>query len=142
MHIAEALELLQKEEPIVVRDTTFEPRGVDEVILDTGETVYWTRAKDGTWLSIDPEGEEIILFEDLDEVLEPEDEIVVYGGSDYEFSYEGKVTILQEDGGMMMTFKEFEGPSSAIIRIMEDEGTGTVTCTYGKKLTEEELQKA
>ena len=142
MHIAEALEKLQKEEPIVVRDRTFEPRGLDEVILDTGETVYWAHSKDGTWLSIDPEGEEIIFFEDLDEELEPEDEIVVYGGADYEFSYEGKITLLQEDGGTILTFREYEGPSTAIVRIMEDEGTGDMTYSYGKKLTEEELQGA
>lgn len=141
MTIAEALKKVQEEQPIVVRDKTFEPTRADEIVLESGETVYWVRAKDGTWLSLDPEGEEVIQFEDIDEELEPEDEIVVYGGQDYEFSYESKVTLLTDDGGTMMMMREFEGPS-AIIRLIEDESTGDTTASYGRKINEEELQEA
>lgn len=141
MTIAEALKKVQEEQSIVVRDKTFEPTRVDEIVLESGETVYWVRAKDGTWLSLDPEGEEVIQFEDIDEELEPEDEIVVYGGRDYEFSYESKVTLLTDDGGTMMMMREFEGPS-AIIRLIEDESTGDTTASYGRKINEEELQEA
>lgn len=141
MTIAEALKKVQEEQSIVVRDKTFEPTRVDEIVLESGETVFWVRAKDGTWLSLDPEGEEVIQFEDLDEELEPEDEIVVYGGQDYEFSYESKVTLLTDDGGTMMMMREFEGPS-AIIRLIEDESTGDTTASYGRKINEEELQEA
>ena len=141
MTIAEALKKLQEEKAIVVRDRTFEPQGVDEIVLESGESVFWAHSKDGTWLSLDPDGEEVILFEDLDEELEPEDEIVVYGGQDYEFSYESKITLLTDDGGTIMMMREFEGPS-AIIRLIEDESTGDVTASYGRKVNEEELQEA
>jgi hypothetical protein len=141
MTIAEALKKIQSEESVIVRDKTFEPEGLDEIVLESGETVFWVHTKDGTWLSLDPEGEEIILFEDIDEELEPEDDIVVYGGQDYEFSYESKVTLLTDDGGTIMMMREFEGPS-AIIRLIEDESTGDVTASYGRKVNEEELQEA
>lgn len=141
MTIAEALSRVQQEQPIVVRDKTFEPTRADEIVLESGETVFWVRAKDGTWLSLDQEGEEVIQFEDIDEELEPEDEIVVYGGQDYEFSYESKITLLTDDGGTMMMMREFEGPS-AIIRLIEDESTGDTTASYGRKINEEELQEA
>lgn len=141
MTIAEALQDLQGERAVIVRDKTFEPQSVDEIVLESGESVFWAYAKDGTWLSLDPEGEEIILFEDLDEELEPEDDIVVYGGQDYEFSYESKVTLLTDDGGTIMMLREFEGPS-AVIRLIEDESTGDVSASYGRKVNEEELQEA
>lgn len=141
MTIAEALKELQEEKAIVVRDRTFEPQGVDEIVLESGESVFWVHSKDGTWLSLDPDGEEVILFEDLDEELEPEDEIVVYGGQDYEFSYESKITLLTDDGGTIMMLREFEGPT-AILRLIEDESTGDTHASYGRKVNEEELQKA
>lgn len=141
MTILEALKKVQEEQAIVVRDKTFEPTRADEIVLESGETVFWVRAKDGTWLSLDPEGEEVIQFEDIDEELEPEDEIVVYGGQDYEFSYESKVTLLTDDGGTIMMMREFEGPA-AIIRLIEDESTGDTTASYGRKINEEELQEA
>jgi hypothetical protein len=141
MTIAEALKRVQQEQSIIVRDKTFEPTRADEIVLESGETVFWVRAKDGTWLSLDQEGEEVIQFEDIDEEMEPEDDIVVYGGQDYEFSYESKVTLLTDDGGTIMMMREFEGPS-AIIRLIVDESTGDTTASYGRKVNEEELQEA
>lgn len=142
MQISAALELVKNDQAIVVRDKTFHPRGVEPISLETGETVYWVHSREGLWLSLDPEGEEIILFEDIDEELVPEDDIVVYGGQDYEFSYEGTATLSAEEGNKVMSFKEFEAPSGEIIRLMEEEATGDVTGAYGKKLTDEDLQEA
>ncbi len=142
MNIHDALELLKNDEAIVVRDKTFHPRGVEPISLETGETVYWAQSREGLWLSLDPQGEEIILFEDIDEELEPEDEIIVYGGEDYEFSYEGTATMSQEEGGKVTTFKDYEASSGEIVRLMEEEATGEITGAYGIKLTEEDLQGA
>lgn len=141
MTIAEALSKLQEEQSIIVRDKTFEPLRLDEVVLESGEAVFWAHAKDGTWLSLDPDGEEVIQFEDIDEEVEPEDDIVVYGGRDFEFSYESKITQLTDDGGAVMMMREFEGPA-AIIRLIVDESTGDTTASYGRKVNEEELQEA
>lgn len=143
MTIKEVLSALKRDQAVVVGDTTFEPRGVDDVTLETGETVYWAKKGDGSWLSIDPESEEIILFENIDEELEPEDDTVVYGGEDYEFSYEGTATVVGEEGDeTVYNFREFESPSGEIIRLMENESTGDIVASIGAKLTEDELQPA
>lgn len=143
MTIDEVLSALKSDSAVVVGDTTFEPRGVDSVTLETGETVYWAHEGDGSWLSIDPSSDEIILFEDIDEELEPEDETVVYGGEDYEFSYEGTATIKSEDGEeVTMGFREYESAGGDIIRLTDSESTGDKKVSVGTKLTEDELQPA
>lgn len=141
MTIEEVLEALQNDCPVVVGDTTFEPTGVDAIILETGEKVYWAHEGDGSWLSIDPSSDELILFEDIDEELEPEDDVIVYGGEDYEFSYEGTATMKSEEGEeISMSFREFESPAGEIIRLTSSESTGDTKISLGTKLTEDELQ--
>lgn len=143
MTIKEVLEALKNDCPVVVGDTTFEPRGLDELTLETGDFVYWASKQDGTWLSIDPASDEIIMFEDIDEELEPEDDTVVYGGEDYEFSYEDTATLKSDDGEeSVMRFREFESGGGDIIRITESESTGDIRISVGAKLTEEDLQPA
>lgn len=142
MQISQALEVLGNDSPIVVRDKTFKPRGLETISLETGEKVYWVPSVEGVWLSLDPAGEEIILFEDIDEELEVEDDIVVYGGEDHELAYEGVATMSAEEGGKVMSFKDYASSDGEIVRIMEEEATGDKTGAYGVKLTEEDLQEA
>ncbi|HCC83894.1 TPA: hypothetical protein DEP96_03525 [Candidatus Uhrbacteria bacterium] len=143
MTISEVVEALQNDQAIVVGDTTFQPRGFDAVRLETNETIYWAVAKSGNWLSIDPEADEIIMFEDIDEELEPEDDTVVYGGQDYEFSYEGSATMKSEDGeDITLTFQEFESSTGYLIRLTDNENAGEKKVSVGSKLTEDELQMA
>lgn len=143
MTIKEVLAALKEECPVVIGDTTFEPRGMDKLTLEAGEFVYWATKGDGTWLSIDPQSDEIILFEDINEELEPEDDTVVYGGEDYEFSYEDSATMKSDDGEeAVLHFREFESSGGDIIRITENENTGDTRYSLGTKLTEDDLQPA
>jgi hypothetical protein len=142
MQLSVALDLVQNDLPIVVRDKTVHPRGIDEVRLETGEIVYWVYTKEGMWLSLDPESEEILLFEDVNEDLEPEDDTVVYRGEDYEFSYEGVAKLEDDDGGVTTNFKDYENTRGNIVRIMEDDSTGEQSFAFGVKITEEDLQEA
>lgn len=142
MTIAETIERLRNDEPVVIRDKTFTVRSMDNLTLDTGEIVYWAYGKDGMWLSLDPESEETIFFEDLDDELEPEDDTVVYGGNDFEFSYEGTATLKDDDGGTVMSFREFESQKGEVLRIIENESTGDKTFAFGQVLTEEDFQEA
>ncbi len=143
MTIKEVLEALQRESPVVVGDTTFELRSLDKLALPAGEFVYWASKGDGTWLSVDPSSDEMIMFEDINEELEPEDDTVVYGGEDYEFSYEDSATMKNEEGEeTVMHFREFESTSGDIIRITENESTGDIRISVGTKLTDDDLQSA
>ncbi len=142
MTIAEVISALQQGAAIVVRDKTFELKTLETAILDTGENVYWAYAKDGMWLSIDPGSEEIVQYEDLNEELEPEDDTVVYGGDDYEFSYEGAATLKDDETAAMFTFREFENSEGRRIRITVDEANTETSVAIGSLVTEEEIQEA
>jgi hypothetical protein len=142
MDIAAALELLQADEPILVRGRTFEPRTIDPMSLDTGETLFWVYSKDGTWMSIDPEGEEVIFFEDVEEELEPEDDMVVYQGTDYELSYEGVAIPKEVEGSAGFAVRDYESSKGDIVRLIEDSATSDVTGAHGRKVTEDVLQEA
>ncbi len=142
MIIAEIISALQNGTDIVVRDKTFHPRSVETVILDSGENVFWAYGDAGIWLSVDPGGEEIMQFEDIDEELEPEDDVVVYGGNDFEFSYEGSATLKDDETAAMYTFREFESADGRRIRLTTDEGNGDTTVSSGSVVTEEEIQEA
>jgi hypothetical protein len=142
MTIAEVVSALQNEQKIVVRDKTFVLRTLETVVLDTGENVYWAYGKGGIWLSIDPGSEEIVQYEDIDEELEPEDDIVVYGGDDYEFSYEGSATLKDDETAAMYTFREFENMDGRHIRLTVNEGNSETTVATGTLVTEEEIQEA
>src|SRR3989339_1301199 len=142
MTIAEVVSALQNDQPIVVRDKTFKVSTLEEIVLDTGEIVFWAHARDGLWLSVDPGSEEIKMFEDIDEEIEPEDDTVVYGGDDYEFSYEGSATLKEDEAGGAMDFREFENANGGLIRITSYEATGDIVISRGTVLTEEEMQEA
>ncbi len=142
MTIAEIVAALQEGNSVIVRDKTFHPRSVDTVILDTGENVFWAYGDAGMWLSVDPGGEEIMQFEDIDEELEPEDDVVVYSGNDFEFSYEGSATLKDDETAATYTFREFENADGHRIRITSDEGNGDTTVSSGTVVTEEEIQEA
>ncbi len=142
MTIDEILSQVRAKHDVVVRDKTFHPRSFETVILDTGESIYWVYGQDSMWLSLDPGGEEILQFEDINEELEPEDDVVVYGGDDYEFSYEGSATLKDDDTAAMYRFREFENANGARIRLTEDEGNGDKRVSFGTVVTEEEIQEA
>lgn len=142
MTIEEILSQVQQKHDVVVRDRTFHPRSIETVILDTGETLYWVHGDTAVWLSLDPGGEEIMQFEDINEELEPEDDTVVYGGDDYEFSYEGSATLKDDDTAAMYRFREFENAGGKRIRLTEDEGNGDKRVSVGSVVTEEEVQEA
>lgn len=143
MTISEALSAFKENGAVVVGDKTFTPKHIDAIRLESGETVYWVFDGDGTWLSLDPHSEEAILFEDLNEELEPEDDTVVYGGEDYEFSYEDvAVGTTHDNDETRLTFREFESSGGDIIRLTENTETADVKVSQGSKLTEDDLQRA
>lgn len=142
MIIQDILSAFESEQSIIVRDKTFHPHTVETAILDTGEQVFWAYGDVGVWLSVDPGGEEIMQFEDLDEEVEPEDDVVVYGGSDFEFSYEGSARLKDDETSAVYAFREFENNDGKRIRLTTNEGTGDVTVSFGSIVTEEEIQEA
>lgn len=143
MNIATALKKLQADESIVIGDKTFTPDKIDHVQLETGEKVFWISSDEGPWLSIDPESEEVIFFEQIEEEFDGSADSLFYLNDDYEFSYETTARIIDEDGEEEpVAFREYEENQGKLLRIYENQVTGDVMSSVGKKLTEEELQEA
>ncbi len=144
MDVNIALEALLKEQAIVINDKTFQPTQVNKVNLSSGEIQYWIRGEENVWLCIDADTEEIRMFEDIDEELEPNDGAVFYGGDDYEFSYEADGKVLDEEDEQIDTveFKEYESPRGDILRLTEYEvAADVIQSAIGWTITEEDLQE-
>lgn len=143
MNVKDILELLQDDKEVVVAGKTFEPTAFDEVRLETGESIYWVRDGAGVWLSVDPESEEVILFDDIEGDFDPSEDALIYNGEDFEFSYEGDGKFT-EDGEELdkVLFRDYEGPDGRIIRLAESMANNEVTASLGRKVPEEELQAA
>ncbi|MCH8049778.1 hypothetical protein IH979_03680 [Patescibacteria group bacterium] len=141
MNITEALENLQDDRPIIVGDKTITPDKIDEIRLETGERVFWIRSEDHLWLSIDPNSEEVILFHDIDEMFDKNEDSHFYANDDYEFSYEAVATVIDEDGEEEpLRLKEYEERGGKVLRITEFSVSGDIVNSIGRKVPEEELQ--
>lgn len=144
MDVKKALEYLLQLQAIVINDKTFQPTIINKVNLKTGESQYWIRSNDSVWLSIDPGSDEIRMFEDIDEELEPADETVFYAGEDYELSYEADGKVFDEDGEQIdiVEFKEYESQKGDVLRLTEYEvAADVIQSAIGWTITEADLQE-
>ena len=141
MHVEEALAQLKKFDPIVILGKTFEPQTIDQVRLESGENVFWIHASEGSWISVDPESEEVISFFNIDEELSGGKEVKLYAGEEYEFSYESSAKVVDEEGDQeTVSFRDYESSEGAILRIMQFEVSGDRVVAVGQMISEEMLQ--
>ena len=142
MNISEAIKQLQQDKPIVVAGKTFEPTSVEELRLETGETLYWVRDGADVWLSLDPSSEEVILFDQIEVEFDPNEDSQVHNGEDFEFSTEGEGKLTEEDEELdTIMFRDYEGPDSRILRLAEYVVNSEIIASIGQKVPEEELQE-
>ncbi len=116
-----------------------------KLTLMGGEDRYWLFSDNGEMLSIAPEDDEIVLFRETGENLEPEDDMVLYQSEEYEFSYEdhGAVNeVLGTVGGMMEEDKyalsDYES-DEATLRIVKNENTDDTKSFLGEVVVHEEI---
>jgi hypothetical protein len=141
MRVQEILEVINQFDPVVIAGKTFEPVTIDQVILESGESVYWAHGNDGPWISIDPESEELIVWSDVEEEVGNSKDTVLYAGDEYEFSYESSARVRDEDGEEeLVSWREYEAPSGTLLRVMSFEVTGDHVVSIGEKIAEEFLQ--
>ncbi|MBT4857408.1 hypothetical protein HON52_04460 [Candidatus Uhrbacteria bacterium] len=140
MNIQDLLSRLQEEQPVLVKSLSFDPDTIDQAVLDTGESVYWIRNESGRWLSIDIGSDEIMLFEEADEDVDPSEAIVVFRNKDFEFSYEGKGNVIDEDGVVIepVTFKDFESEGE-LLRVVISDVTGDRVVSIGQIVAEDDV---
>ncbi len=144
-------DLLQTIEPgttLLVRNDPFEYSGRAEVTLDGGEVVHWLFADDGSFVSVNPETDEMIdCWMAADEVEQDEEDpdVVGYHGESYELSYHDKGSITAVVGetpveeGETYVFRDFENDDGELVRIVENDTTGDTQAYHGAVLVEESV---
>ena len=142
MNVSEAIEQLQQDKSIVVAGKTFEPTSMEELQLETGETMHWVRDGADFWLSLDPSSEEVILFDQIEVEFDPNEDSQIYNGEDFEFSYAGEGKLKEEDEELdTIMFRDYEGPGGRILRLAEYVVNSELIASIGQKVPEEELQE-
>lgn len=113
--------------------------------LDGGQKMRWIYDDNDRMLSIMPDDDELMLFEIVDDELEPDNEVILYQGKEYEFSYEdaGKVveveaeTATEEEDRFM--FADYETSGGGIVRLISNANTGESHVYWGRMVSEDDL---
>ena len=138
---------LQLGEAMSIFNDPFTYVGLAKVQLDSGHTLRWFYDDEQQLLSVDPKDDELVLFEELEDELEPEDEIIVFQGKEYEFDYEDAGNVLETEGeaetdeGDRLLFSDYQTKGGEIIRLIENENTGESSVYLGRYVTEEDIME-
>lgn len=136
---------LQLGEAVSVFNDPFTYVGQAKIQLDSGHTLRWLYDDEEQLLSVDPKDDELILFEELEDELEPEDEIIVFQGKEYEFDYEDAGNVLETEGesdaeeDTRFLFSDYQAQGGEIIRLIENENTGETNVYMGRYVSEEDI---
>jgi hypothetical protein len=144
-------ELLHHVEPgttLLVRNDAFDYAGKAEVTLDGGDVVYWLFAEDGSFVSVNPQTDEMVDFWTTGEELEREEEepdVVGYQGENFELSYHDRASVTKVvgevpvDEGEVYVFQDFENDDGELVRILQNEASGDEQAFTGGILIEEHV---
>jgi hypothetical protein len=100
---------------------------------------------DGGLLAISPDDEEVVSFDRVEEELEPQGEVILYRGKEYEYSYEDAGTVSEVDGDAdatvedRLTFSDYESEDGELIRAVTSENTGETQTYLGNLVVEEDI---
>jgi hypothetical protein len=133
-------------ESVSVSNHPFTYVGRSEFKLDDDSHVFWLYSDDDELFSVSPDEEELVLFEELEDEIEP-DENVFFRGKEYEFSYENTGKIVSVDGEASTEiddrylFSEYESTEGERLRLVTNENTGDVTAYLGRIVSEDDLSE-
>lgn len=120
--------------------------GRSELKLDDDSHVFWLYSDDDELFSVSPDEEELVLFEQLEDEIEPDDS-VFFRGKEYEFSYEnaGKIVAVDGEASTEMDdrylLSEYESSEGERLRLITNENTGEVTAYLGRTVSEDDLSE-
>lgn len=121
--------------------------GSSTITLEGGEEMVWLFGDNDRMLSVSPIEEELLIFQHLDDEVEPDGEGMLFRGKEYEFNYEdaGNVTkvegesITELDDRYVLT--DYRSPRGDVIRILNNENTGESEAYLGHTVSEEDLAR-
>lgn len=119
--------------------------GHAQVELDSGQKQRWLYDDEGRMLCVSPSDEELVLFREIEEELEPEDETLTYQDKEYQFEAEAAGNVLESEGEAVaeeedrFLFSDYTTQGGEIIRLIENESTGESTAYIGTYASDEDV---
>jgi hypothetical protein len=137
---------LQPGTDITVANNAFSCGGRAVITLEGADRRFWIFNTDGGMLSVAPNDGEIIQFQEIDEEVEPEGEMVLFRNKEYEFSYEDVGTMSEGEGKTdgevedQLTIADYEAEDGEVVRIVTNQNTGDQSAYLGNTVVEDDIQ--
>ncbi|HBO99696.1 MAG: hypothetical protein UU48_C0006G0073 [Candidatus Uhrbacteria bacterium GW2011_GWF2_41_16] len=148
MTLKQLLETTQPGQTLLAHNDPFDYQGKAEITLEGGDVIYWLFNEKDSFISVNPETDEMVDFRGVEDEVEREEDdpgTVGYEGDNYELSYEDRGTLTKIEGdipleeGHIFVFKDYEKEDGGLVRILENEMTGEEQIYAGSILVEEEV---
>lgn len=136
---------LESGDGISILNEPFHYVGHAEIQLDNGQEMRWLYDRESRLLTIAPSDEELMVFDPVEEELEPENEVILYMNKEYEFSYEDAGTTneivgetdMEEEGPFI--FSDYQAAGGGVIRIISNTNTGESITYVGQTVSDEDI---
>ncbi len=121
--------------------------GYAQIELDGGHISRWLYDDEGRMLCVSPQDEELILFREIEDELEPEEELIIFQGKEYAFEQEGAGTVQESEGESpteedeRFLFSDYQTQGGEIVRLVENETTGESTTYVGTFVSDEDVSE-
>lgn len=144
MTIAELITISSGAEFNVLNEP-FSFAGRADITLEGGDTRHWLYNADGGMLAISPNDDEILSFDLVEEEIEPQGDTILFGGKEYEYSYEDSGVVSCVEGRCeaedddRLTFSDYEAEDGEVIRVVASENTGETAVYFGNTVVEEDI---
>jgi len=154
MNLNEIKEFGEPGHELLVQNSPFEITGRLTLTLEGGEYNYWLLSGDSRMMSLNPDADEVIIFnrvaDDLngeEEAISGDEEAVVVQGKEYEFTYEDGGTISDLEGETDLdledevNFRDFEAEDGEKVRQATIMPSGDTFNYIGQVALEEDIMK-
>ncbi len=133
-------------ESVSIANEPFTKMGQAELKLDDGTKMFWLYDDEDHMLSVAPDDEELMLFQQIQEEVEPS-ETILFQSKEYEFSYEDGGIVKHIEGDPLVeeedrnVFSDYQSKDGEIVRLITNENSGEVTGYAGRTVSEEDLSE-
>lgn len=137
---------LELGESVSVANEPFTKMGQAEVKLDDGTKMFWLYDDEDHMLSVAPEEDELVFFQQIQEELEPS-ETILYQSKEYEFSYEDGGSVKHVEGDTLVeeedhnAFSDYQSKDGETVRIITNDNSGEVISYAGRTVSEDDLSE-